>query len=121
MKRPVTTIRRGRPPSASEGARDAFDAVESYRAANSLSLNALALRCGMTPSTVSRALNNRSDAKWTPALRKLYSIAKNDPLVAKVTPAMARLASYEGPGEAAVKRLLNDVEELITSLSTARR
>ena len=34
---------------------------------------------------------------------------------------MARLASYEGPGEAAVKRLLSDVEELITSLSTARR
>jgi transcriptional regulator with XRE-family HTH domain len=120
MKRP-TAIRRGRPRSASEGARDAFDVVESYRAANSLSFNALALRCGMTPSTVSRALSSRAGARWTPALRKLYSIAQNDPAAGKITPVMTRLASYEGPGEAAVKRLLNDVEELIESLSTARR
>jgi len=121
MKRPASAIRRGRPKSASEGARDAFDVVESFREANSLSFNALAVRCGMTPSTVSRALNNRSDARWTPALRRLYSIAKNDPLTAKVTPAMTRLAAYQGPGETAVRRLLNDVEELIASLSRARR
>jgi hypothetical protein len=42
-------------------------------------------------------------------------------VTAKITPAMARLASYEGPGEAVVKRLLDDVEELITSLSSSRR
>jgi hypothetical protein len=74
----------------------------------------------MTPSTVSRALASRLNARWTPALRKLYSIAKKDDVTVKVTPAMARLASYDGPGEAAVKRLLNDVEELITTLSTSR-
>ena len=75
----------------------------------------------MTPSTVSRALKSRAQARWTPALRKLYSIAKNNDAAAKVTPAMVRLASYEGPGEAVVKRLLDDVEELIVSLSTLPR
>lgn len=94
--------------------------MESFRAANSLTINALAVRCGMTPSTVSRTLSDRSAARWTPALEKLYSIAKNNDVKAKVTPAMARLAAYEGPGEAAVKRLLGDVEELITTLSTSR-
>lgn len=112
---------RGRPVSVSEGAGDAFDLVERYRVENGLSFNALALRCGMTPSTVSRALSSRSEARWTPALHRLYSIAKNNDMTAKVAPAMVRLASYEGPGEAAVKRLLSDVEDLIASLSTSRR
>lgn len=75
----------------------------------------------MTPSTVSRALSSRAQARWTPALRRLYSIAKNSDAAAKVTPAMVRLASYEGPGEAAVKRLLDDVEALIASLSPSAR
>ena len=112
--------RRGRPRSVSEGAGDAFDVVERYRTNHALSCNALALRCGMTPSTVSRALGSRSSARWTPTLRKLYSIAKNDAAEGKATPVVARLASYAGPGEAAVKRLLDDVEELITTLSTSQ-
>jgi transcriptional regulator with XRE-family HTH domain len=112
---------RGRPRSATVGAREAFDAVQSYRERENLSFNALALRCGMTPSTVSRTLENRESARWTPALKGLYSIAENKNVNAKISPAMKRLAAYEGPGEAAVKRLLNDFEELITTLSTSRR
>ncbi len=112
---------KGRPLSASDGAADAFDAIEQFRAANSLTKNALALRYKMTPSTVSRALGSRSAARWTPTLKQLYRIAKNEAPVARVTPAMARLASYEGPGNMVVRRLLGDVEDLITSLSPLRR
>lgn len=112
---------RGRPRSDTVGAREAFDSIQRYRERENLSLNALALRCRMTPSTVSRALANRENARWTPALKRIYSIAENGDVNAKISPVMKRLATYEGPGEAAVKRLLNDVEELITTLSTSRR
>lgn len=117
MARSTRKKRRGRPRSASDGAAAAFDIVERYRSARGLSYNALAVRCSMTPSTVSRALGKRSSARWTPTLRKLYSIAKNSSTVEPAAVA-ARLESYAGPGEAVVKRLLDDVEELITTLST---
>jgi transcriptional regulator with XRE-family HTH domain len=112
---------RGRPRSDTAGAREAFDSVQRYRERENLSVNALAVRCGMTPSTVSRALANRDSARFTPTLKTLYSIAENRGANAKISPAMKRLAAYKGPGEAAVKRLLNDVEDLITLLSTLRR
>jgi transcriptional regulator with XRE-family HTH domain len=112
---------RGRPRSDTAGAQDAFDAIERYRNANGLSFNKLAIRCGLTPSSVSRALADRQTARWTPTLEKIYSIAKNGAVDTRISPAMRRLAAYEGPGEAAVKRLLDDVETLITTLSTSRR
>jgi transcriptional regulator with XRE-family HTH domain len=112
---------RGRPRSDTAGAQEAFDAIERYRKAEKLSLNELSIRCGLTPSSVSRALANRQAARWTPTLKKIYSIAKNGDMEARISPVMKRLAAYEGPGEAAVKRLLADVETLITTLSASRR
>ena len=111
---------RGRPRSDSAGALEAFDEIERYRTAEGLSFNELAIRCGLTPSSVSRALADRQKARWTPTLKKLYSIAKNG-VDTRISPVMRRLAAYEGPGEAAVKRLLDDVEMLITTLSSSRR
>jgi transcriptional regulator with XRE-family HTH domain len=112
---------RGRPPSRTAGAQEAFDAIEEYRKGLNLSFNELAIRCGLTPSSVLRALADRRTARWTPTLTRIYSIAKNEAVETKISPVMRRLAAYEGPGEAAVKRLLDDVETLITTLTTLRR
>jgi transcriptional regulator with XRE-family HTH domain len=113
--------RRGRPRSDTAGAQEAFDLIEQYRRQEKLSCNELAIRCGLTPSSVSRALADRRTARWTPTLKQIYSIAKNTAIETRISPVMRRLAAYEGPGEAAVKRLLDDVETLITTLSTSRR
>ncbi len=113
--------RRGRPRSDSEGAREAYDVIHRYMTRESLSLNALALRCEMTPSTVARALADRESARWTPGFRRIYSIAENGDHDDKISPTMRRLASYEGPAEATVRRLLSDIEELVMTLSSSRR
>src|SRR6185437_16237584 len=91
--------RRGRPRSHTEGAREAYDAIYRYMAEEKLSLNALALRCEMTPSTVARALADRESARWTPGFRRIYSIAENREPGTKMSPTIRRLASYEGPAE----------------------
>ena len=108
---------RGRPRSRMAGAQEAFDTIEKYRRAENLSLNELAIRCRLTPSSVSRALADRQTARWTPTLTRIYCIAKNGEIETKISPVMRRLAAYEGPGEVAVKRLLDDVETLIATLS----
>lgn len=111
---------RGRPRSDTKGARDAFDIVRRYLERQRLSLNELALRCGLTPSSVARALSNREDARWTPTFKIIYSVAENNDMSTRISPAIKRLAAYEGPGEAEVKRLLDDVEALITTLSASK-
>jgi hypothetical protein len=115
------TTKRGRPRSDSAGAPAAFDSIKGYIALNKLSFNELAIRCGLTPSSVTRALSSRDVARWTPTFRTLYSIAINNEIDARISPAMKRLAAYEGPGEGEVKRLLDDVEALITTLSAQKR
>jgi transcriptional regulator with XRE-family HTH domain len=115
------TKSRGRPRSAADGATDAFDVIRHYIEQNNLSLNELALHCGLTPSSVTRALSSRDGARWTPTFKTIYSIALNRVLDLHISPVMKRLASYQGPGEIEVKRLLNDVEALITTLSASRR
>jgi transcriptional regulator with XRE-family HTH domain len=102
--------------SESRGAPEAFDVIQQYIEKNDLSMNGLAIKCGLTPSTVSRALSDRAKARWTPALRKIYSVAenKNSDVPGE---AIGRLAAYKGPGEIEVKRLLTDVEQLIATLS----
>ena len=112
---------RGRPRSETTGAREAFDVIHGYVQGNKLSLNELAIRCSLTPSSVTRALSSKETARWTPTFKAIYSIAKNNDLGMRISPAMKRLAAYEGPGEAEVKRLLDDVEALITTLSTTGR
>lgn len=111
---------RGRPRSETKGARDAFDAIQRYREHEKLSVNELAIRCGLTPSSVARALGDRQDARWTPTFRTIYSVAENGDKNARISPVMKRLAAYAGPGEAEVKRLLDDVEALITTLAAGR-
>jgi transcriptional regulator with XRE-family HTH domain len=111
---------RGRPRSDTKGARDAFDVIQRYRDRQNLSLNELAIRSGLTPSSVARALNNREGARWTPTFKIIYSVAENNDTSVRISPVMKRLAAYEGPGEAEVKRLLDDVEALITTLSASR-
>jgi transcriptional regulator with XRE-family HTH domain len=107
---------RGRPVAPVQGAGAAFDFVERYRKRHGLTQNALALSFGMTPSTVSRALADRSTARLTPGLRQLYSIAKNRTDPAELE-RLQRLSAYSGPGEEALKRLLADVDALIAALS----
>lgn len=111
---------RGRPVSSTDGAQEAFDYIEQYRNSRNLTVNALAVSFGMTPSTVMRALSNRSSARWTPTLKRLYSGAKKDRNMDSQALVVSRLAAYEGPGEPVVKRILADVEELIVALSHQR-
>jgi transcriptional regulator with XRE-family HTH domain len=112
---------RGRPRSEGAGASDAFDEITRYIQQNNISLNQLAIRCALTPSSVTRALSAKETARWTPTFRTIYSIAKKNEVGTRISPAMKRLAAYEGPGEAEVKRLLDDVEALIATLSTSAR
>ena len=112
--------KRGRPRSDTSGAQEAFDLIERYRTAEKISLNEFALRCSLTPSSVSRALSDRASARWTPTFKAIYSIAKNGSPDARISPAMKRLAAYEGPAEEAVKRLLDNVDALIATLSASR-
>lgn len=112
---------RGRPRANTIGARDAFDIIQNYRRQENISFNELAIRFGLTPSSVARALADREGARWTPTFKTLYRIAKNEEKGMSIFPAIKRLAAYEGPGEVEIKRLLGDVEALITTLTTARR
>jgi transcriptional regulator with XRE-family HTH domain len=112
---------RGRPRSETAGAREAFEVIKRYLERNKLTLNELAIHSSLTASSVTRALSNKDTARWTPTFKILYSIAKNHDIGIKLSPAMKRLAAYEGPGEIEVKRLLDNVEALITSLSTSGR
>jgi transcriptional regulator with XRE-family HTH domain len=111
---------RGRPRSDTKGAQDAFDIIRRYLELENLSLNELALRCELTPSSVARALANREETRWTPTFKTIYSVAKNNDVRVRISPAMKRLAAYQGPGEVEVKRLLDDVEALITTLSASK-
>jgi hypothetical protein len=74
----------------------------------------------MTPSTVGRVLKARSNARWTPAFDKLYCIALNNAAQLLDVSALRSLVTYEGPGQAAVKRILADMGELVAALATAR-
>jgi hypothetical protein len=112
---------RGRPRSETAGASEAFDVIKQYMQLNNVSPNKLAIRCALTPSSVTRALSAKETARWTPTFRTIYRIAKNNDVEMRISPVMKRLAAYEGPGEAEVKRLLDDVEALITTLSTSAR
>jgi hypothetical protein len=116
MKSRTAKIARGRPRSPVAGARAAFDFVETYRLSRKLSYNALAIEFCMTPSTVFRTLTNRTNASWTPGLTNLYRIAQMRSANPSDT-SFQQLATYSGPGEAVVKRLLRDVEELIVVLA----
>jgi transcriptional regulator with XRE-family HTH domain len=120
MRSPKTSRRKGRPTSESQGAREAFDYVQQYRLERRLSANALAIRFGMTPSSVIRALSDRSAARWTPTLRKLYYNAKNDLQPQSIDPVLNELQSYRGPGDRVVKRMLADMRELIVTLTRSR-
>lgn len=111
---------RGRPFSKVEGASDAFDEVERFRMANSMTMNALAIRFGITPSSVARCLSDRKEARWTPTLTQLYRNVLISKAESTVSPALQRLASYTGPAEPVLKRLLGDMEELIETLSRER-
>lgn len=121
MQRQTTPKGRGRPISRLEGAREAFDVIEAYRISNNWTINALAIQARMTPSTVGRVLKSRSQAKWTPAFGRLYCIALNNSVPPLDVPALQSLMTYEGPGQAAVKRILADMGELVTALATARQ
>jgi hypothetical protein len=117
MRRSVASAKRGRPSSTIEGAIDAFDAVERFRQQNGLTPNALAIRFGITPSSVGRCLSERSKARWTPTLKSLYRNALNEMEKTVPYPALQRLARYAGPAEPIVRRLLGDMEELVSTLS----
>ena len=97
MRRSKAIKGKGRPTSKSEGAREAFDLVQQYRSARKLPTNALAIRFGMTPSSVIRALSDRSAARWTPTLKKLYYNAVNDVQPQSIDPVLNDLQSYCGP------------------------
>lgn len=111
---------RGRPRSDATDAADAFDVISRYAVQHNLSKNELALHCGLTPSSVSRALSSRAQARWTPTFKAIYRIALNKDVNPAITPAIKRLASYQGPGEIEVKRLLTDVDALLTTLAASR-
>jgi hypothetical protein len=112
---------RGRPRSDTAGASEAFDLIKRFMQRNKVSANKLAIRCALTPSSVTRALSSREAARWTPTFRHIYSVVKNSHGGMRISPAMKRLAAYKGPGEAEVKRLLDDVEALVATLSTPGR
>jgi len=120
MRRIKASQNKGRPLSKSEGAREAFDYIQQYRLSRRLQNNALAIRFGMTPSSVNRAMSNRSGARWTPTLTKLYYNAVNDVKAQSADPVLSDLQSYRGPGNQVVKRILADVRELIVTLGQAR-
>lgn len=113
-------ITRGRPRCATAGATDAFDLIKDYLDRNDLSLNQLAIHCGLTSSSVTRALSSRNAARWTPTFKAIYRIALNKESNLRISPAMKRLAAYQGPGELEVKRLLTDVDALLTTLSASK-
>src|SRR3954463_14718351 len=71
------TRRQGRPPSPTEGAREAVDAIRSIQQRLALTEKALADRAGIDQSSVSRALNREPPA-WTPSLQKIWHYAKNE-------------------------------------------
>ena len=108
--------KRGRPVSLTEGAAEAHDEIVAFMEARGFKPASFARAFAMTPSTVGRALPGRERASWTPAFRKIYCIAKNKAGVTS-TASLERLAAYSGPGEAAVKRILADVDELVRTLS----
>jgi transcriptional regulator with XRE-family HTH domain len=118
MERPSAKLPRGRPKSSTKGAQEAFELVERFRKERGFSMNALAVNFGMTPSSVSRALAERAQARWTPTLRRLYYNAINNRSTGGDT--LSRLSTYRGPGEEAVQRLLADVEVLIETLSHSK-
>jgi hypothetical protein len=120
MRSSKTSKSKGRPISKSGGAREAFDYVQQYRITRKLPTNALAIRFGMTPSSVIRALSDRSTARWTPTLTKLYYNAINDLQPQSVDPVLNELQSYCGPGGQVVKRILADMRELIVTLGQSR-
>ena len=120
MKSFEASHHRGRPFSKAQGAPEAFDEVERFRAANNMTMNALAIHFGITPSSVARCLSHRDEARWTPTLTQLYRnvlMAKVEPTM---SPALQRLASYTGPAEPVLKRLLGNMEELIETLSQGK-
>jgi hypothetical protein len=120
MKSLTASQHRGRPFSKAQGASDAFDEVERFRMANSMTMNALAIHFGITPSSVARCLSDRNEARWTPTLTQLYRNVLISKAESAVSPALQRLASYTGPAEPVLKRLLGNMEELIETLSRER-
>ena len=60
-----------------DGAQEAFDEIEQFKAKEGLKNNGLAARFGMTPSTVNRVLESRDRASWTPGFKKIYCNVKN--------------------------------------------
>jgi hypothetical protein len=128
---------RGRPRSPAEGAREAYDFIEAFRNKRGISRNEMALLFGMTPSTVSRNLpEDPGLCRMRPGLRKIYGIALNwkdadpaggnvqkigtaaDMQVVATSPALL-LARYSGPGEGVVRRILQDVAELVATIKPA--
>ena len=124
---------RGRPLSTQEGALEAYDFVEAFRQKQGLSRHALALTFHLTPTTVARALKGeRAKIRLRPGLEDLYRRALNwtdattgEPTASPSSHPVAQrakvdqLASYSGPGQAAVRRILADVAELISTLRSA--
>jgi hypothetical protein len=103
------------------GASEAFDLIRKYMEQRKITANKLAISCALTPSSVTRALSSREAARWTPTFRVIYSNAINKDIEIRISPAMRRLAAYKGSGEAEVKRLLEDVDALVATLSTSER
>lgn len=83
---------------------------------NGLCAHSFAIKYKMTPSTVTRALGSREAASWTPAFQDIYRIAVNMP-ESSPNLDLQLLTSYQGPGEAIVRRMLTDFEELVRTLS----
>lgn len=114
MKSATRNTTRGRPTSRVDGAPEAFDYVERYKQQQGIKNNELAIRFGMTPSTVNRALQSRETASWTPGFQKLYCNVKS---AVQGKAAIQRLAEYAGPADSIVRRLIEDVDALVTTLS----
>ena len=120
MKRIEQKLPRGRPPSKTKGAVEAFDEIERYKKEEGLKNHALALRFNMTPSTVSRVLANRDEAAWTPGFDQIYCNVLNARRLETGKPTLQRLADCKGQVGEIVNRILEDVDALIVLLNNPR-
>jgi len=117
MKSTEQKLQRGRPPSRTAGAVEAFDEIERYKKEKGLKNHGLALRFNMTPSTVNRALASRETAAWTPGLHQIYCNVLNARRPETEKPALQRLADCKGQVGEIVHRILEDVDALVVLLS----
>ena len=113
------TRARGRPKSEAKGAAHAVRDVAAYLEAHRLSASTLALRLGMHPSSVTRALGQQQP-RWTPSLRKICNAINQktatratEPLAGKAARRLERLLSSSEPAAEAVLAILDDVQQLV--------